>query len=151
MLSFFTSTSARAIHQYGQDITPLIVYSKWTQNTIIGMYESEDYGFVSEVLEAAGCKQNSCPYIFVVTFPGVQVAGQVQALEAVRVGPPLLSQVRELGAALFDIAIVIVHHIFRFKILAQAPLGAGLQAGLDELIEVAVQHRLGVTGFDTGA
>jgi len=72
---YHDSTSARAIHQYGQDITPLIVYSKWTQNTIIGMYESEDYGFVSEVLEAAGCKQNSCPYIFVVTFPGVQVAG----------------------------------------------------------------------------
>ena len=76
---------------------------------------------------------------------------------------PLCSQLGQFFATLRDIAVLILLWV-RVTLLSVAVLvhfntccrslcwsGATLQTGFDKLVQIAIQYRLGVTGFYAGA
>src|SRR5207342_208572 len=94
----------------------------------------------------------------------LQVAGVVAALEVVREGDALLAQGGELGAALrYElvfrrlalVAYFFVHagHVLWLGRVRALGAGgkAGLEAGFEEFVDVAIEHLLRVAALDSGA
>ena len=65
----------RGVPAYSSGIEPLVLQSPLTQAEILRIYSQDRYDFARPILEAVGCKQTSCPYVFAIATPGLAVAG----------------------------------------------------------------------------